>query len=194
MKLQSDIKEISTKELLKFYKPQEIFANCTNCPRYDKNWSCPPRTFNVEEFVTLFEKAYLISVEFSLRGFATKEGSIASYYKTRFDINSGLMAAENQRYTTLIAGHCSYCDECTKIENKECPHPDKIRFSLESLGFKVSDIMESCFQTTLQWDGEEHPDSLYIVAAVLTDETINTAELQDITLLKENPTALSHNP
>lgn len=189
MKLQSEIKEVSTKELLNFYKPEEIFANCTNCPRFDKNWSCPPRTFDVEEFVTLFEKAYIISVAFSLKGFATKEGSIASYYKTRFDINNDLMAAENQRYTTLIAGHCSYCEECTKVLGKECPYPDKVRYSLESLGFKVSDIMENCFNTTLQWDGENQPDSIYIVAAVLTDETITTAELENIALQKEKLTA-----
>lgn len=164
---------------MQHFKPEEIFGNCENCARYDKNWSCPPRSFAPKEFVTIYEHCYVIGVKFYLSSFAEKEDAIIAYYSFRKQLNEKLLNSEEQ-FTTLFAGHCELCDECSKLNDEDCRYPEKIRYSLESLGFKVSDIIEEFFDDTLQWDGEKTPDYLYIVAAILTDRTLDDKTIEEI--------------
>ncbi|MCK5155037.1 MAG: hypothetical protein KAQ69_01310 [Spirochaetales bacterium] len=36
--------------LKRYYKPEEVTGYCKHCPRYGKNWSCPPHAFNVKDY------------------------------------------------------------------------------------------------------------------------------------------------
>lgn len=179
--------KVITKELLAFYKPVEIFGNCKNCFRFDKNWSCPPRSFDIERFITIFRFSYIIAVDFSLEGYEDRETSIAAYYGFRRRLNKQLLSNENNNYTTLFAGHCDLCDACSKEYNVECVHPESIRYSYESLGFKVSDIMEYYFDKKLQWDGDNSPESLFIVAGVLTDKEYSNSKLRSLSMPVATP-------
>lgn len=180
MNTSTRIKKITTSELMQFYKPDEIFGNCKNCPRYNKNWSCPPRAFNIEEFVTIFSYTYVISIRFTLSEYSKKEEAIAAYYQYRKKTNYNLLERENENYTTLFAGHCERCAECTKVHEQECPHPEEIRYSYESLGFKVSDIVNFCFDEKLQWNNGTTTDSLLIVAGLLSDKELSTDHITAI--------------
>ncbi len=176
----SFLRAISMESLKKYYKPEEIFGHCKGCPSYGKNWSCPPHNFTVMEYIEKYKTAYIVGVKVALEGFKQKEAAIDHYYECRRLANRSLLKYEEtlSASVALLGGHCDICDSCTREVSAECNFPQKKRHSLESLGFKVSDIIEDLFDDKLQWDKGKTPDSLYIVLGVLSNETLDLSELR----------------
>ena len=171
---------IPIESLKKYYKPEEITGYCKGCPRYEKNWSCPPHNFNVIDYIEQYKMAYAIGVKVSLAGFSKKADSMNYYYDCRRSINRRLLQYETEiSYSkVLIGGHCDLCENCTRAISLECNFPDKQRHSLESLGFKVSEIIEDLFDDKLQWNKGKTPDNLYIVLGLLSKESLDLDELR----------------
>lgn len=178
--LDCSIDTIPIESLKKHYKPKEIRRHCKNCPRYDMNWSCPPHDFNITDYIERYRTAYVIGVKVSLTGFKQKSAAMDYYYDCRHLINQRLLGYEEEDSgsITLIGGHCDLCDNCTREVSLKCNYPDKKRHSLESLGFKVSEIIEDLFNDKLQWDKGQTPDSLYIVLGILSNAKIDVSELK----------------
>lgn len=174
------LRAIPMESLKKYYKPEEIEGNCQNCPSYGRNWSCPPHDFSVMDYMEKYNTAYIVGVKISLEGFHQKEAAIDYYYKCRHLANRSLLRYEEEiaDSAALLGGHCDLCDSCTREVSAECNHPQKKRHSLESLGFKVSEIIEELFDDKLQWDRGKTPDSLYIVLGVLSNENLDLSQLR----------------
>lgn len=67
----------------------------------------------------------------------------------------------------LFPGSCSLCGVCEKEYNRVCKYPDKMRYSLEALGFMVSDFYNNVFNQELKWSLGELPDKLTTCSAIL---------------------------
>ena len=176
------IRVIPTESLKKYYKPDEITPYCQHCPRYGLNWSCPPHSFSVTDTFTHFRLAYVIGVKVLLSGFTQKAESLDYYHKCRHAVNQRLLQYEQAMPAALvlIAGHCDICDPCARQVSLACNFPDQQRYSFESLGFKVSEMMADIFDDKLQWDKDKTPDNLYLVSGILSNSTIETDELRQI--------------
>ena len=176
------VRTIPMESLKKYYKPEEIEEHCKNCPSYGKNWSCPPHSFTVMEYIERYKTAHIIGVKVALEDFDQKEDAIDHYYECRRLVNRNLLRYEERIADSivLLGGHCDLCDSCTREVSAECKHPQKKRYSLESLGFKVSEIIEGLFDDKLQWDRGKTPHSLYIVLGVLSNETLDLHELRKV--------------
>jgi len=72
----------------------------------------------------------------------------------------------------LPPGSCTSCDVCLKSMGGECPQPERLRYSLESLGFKVSDLYSRFFDRTLQWTKGELPEAFHTCSAILSQEEL----------------------
>lgn len=79
----------------------------------------------------------------------------------------------------LPPGSCTRCATCCKQQGKPCIHPETLRYSLEALGFKVSDIYKQCFDLELLWTKGELPAAFYSCSALMTKERIDESMLLD---------------
>ena len=85
------------------------------------------------------------------------------------------LESHHARTTALIAGQCATCATCTRCEGKPCRAPERLRYSLESVGFDVSTLTEILAGITLHWPKTGVPDYLVTVGALLCpDETTAT--------------------
>jgi predicted metal-binding protein len=80
--------------------------------------------------------------------------------------------------TSLPPGSCTRCDVCLKRKGERCLYPENLRYSLESLGFLVSDIYRDVFESELGWSNDKLPESFNTCSALLTKDIIKVSELK----------------
>lgn len=79
----------------------------------------------------------------------------------------------------LPPGSCTKCVTCLKQQGKPCISKETLRYSLEALGFMVSDIYKQCFDLELGWTKGELPAVFYSCSALMTKEKINETMILD---------------
>lgn len=78
---------------------------------------------------------------------------------------------------SLPPGSCTSCSICSKGENRACVMPHRLRYSLEALGFLVSDIYKDHFDMELGWTKDELPESFNTCSALLTRDWMDTDKM-----------------
>lgn len=79
----------------------------------------------------------------------------------------------------LPPGSCTKCITCLKQQERQCIYPQTLRYSLEALGFMVSDIYKMCFDLEIGWTKDALPTAFYSCSALMTKEKINEAIILD---------------
>ena len=182
----------STIEELKnnFWDIEKFEGFCKQCKNYGKLWSCPPYNFSIEEYVDRYKYVYIVGVkivfdEDTLSSINTKE-KISSYTNETLHFMKNKIMNEMLKLeklypnsTSLSAGGCNLCENCSKLKNVQCIHPDLMRYSLESLGFDVGGVSSKLLNFELKWATETRlPDYFSLIAGIMTNEEISN--------LKEN--------
>lgn len=182
----------STIEELKnnFWDIEKFEGFCKQCRNYGKLWSCPPYNFSIEEYVDRYKYVYIVGVkivfdEDTLSSINTKE-KISNYTTETLHFMKNKIMNEMLKLeklypnsTSLSAGGCNLCENCSKLKNVQCIHPDLMRYSLESLGFDVGGVSSKLLNFELKWATETRlPDYFSLIAGIMTNE--------EITNLKEN--------
>lgn len=182
----------STIEELKnnFWNIEKFEGFCKQCRNYGKLWSCPPYDFSIEEYVDRYKYIYIVGVkivfdEDTLSSINTKE-KISNYTTETLHFMKNKIMNEMLKLeklypnsTSLSAGGCNLCENCSKLKNVQCIHPDLMRYSLESLGFDVGGVSSKLLNFELKWATETRlPDYFSLIAGIMTNE--------EITNLKEN--------
>lgn len=180
MKVTFRVKPVLVSELLfSAFKPEEVGGHCEECGNHGRTWSCPPHAFDPASFLEEYQWAYILIGSVPLGGFKDPKKAIEFYYETRSRINRALLNYESKEEGSLClyAGHCDACEPCSRVNGHSCIHPEQCRYSLESLGLKVSDITEKYFDVPLQWADGETPEHLLMVQALLVANKIETKPL-----------------
>jgi predicted metal-binding protein len=146
-------KKLSLSELMKYHKPELVEGYCKQCSNYNLNWSCPPHDRDVL-------KAFLNYKSVIVFGVKTKNFTRTKSQLTHFLIS----ISDKLPCHVLISGNCDLCNKCSKPVRDVCTFPRKMKYSLESLGFHVSDICEKVLGVPLTWDSE-NPE-YFAVAAI----------------------------
>lgn len=177
----------STIEELKnnFWDIEKFEGFCKQCRNYSKLWSCPPYNFSIEEYVDRYKYIYIVGVkivfdEDTLSSINTKE-KISSYTNETLHFMKNKIMNEMLKLeklypnsTSLSAGGCNLCENCSKLKNIQCIHPDLMRYSLESLGFDVGGVSNKLLNFELKWATETRlPDYFSLIAGVMTNEEIS---------------------
>ena len=71
----------------------------------------------------------------------------------------------------LYGGSCRLCRQCTR-PSQPCRHPERMRLSLESIGFDVAGMADQLLGCPMLWAGERLPAYYLLVYALLSPEPI----------------------
>lgn len=185
------IKKVSIDQLFKFYDFETIKSYCKSCPNYCKIWTCPQLEFDPQLFLKQFNYAYIISAKVysedlnvQIKSFIENEKNASEitnyiYEKGRSVFDEKMFSLEDiyEGSISLMAGRCLLCDQCERIYNRPCKKPDKLRYSLESLGIEVSKVTETFLNEKILWSNDTLPEYTLLVSALLTKEEVQLETL-----------------
>lgn len=132
------------------YMPERVFSYCAECPHHNQIHTCPPHHVLPQ---SLLRHGNLITVCALTLAAGADMDPLAEYLHQRQILDALILDVEPiiQGFA-LIPGRCVQCDPCSRTSSLECTQPRKMRYSLESLGFMVSDIMADEFAKPLEWN------------------------------------------
>lgn len=166
-------RRLSVKDYLSEYMDSDGCTKaCKNCLQYGKRWGCPPFEFVPEELLGKYQYVEIVAVKIIPE---EKNLPLSMYDEFLTPVKTGLeneLLEEEKKVQGLVCGHvgkCIYCGDmpCTRAEGKPCRHPEKIRPSLESLGFNVTKTLKEIFGVEILWGKNERmPEYLILVCAL----------------------------
>lgn len=166
-RLETGLRLIGMDRLKEFYFPEKFLPYCRQCPNYNARWSCPPYDKPLPRLED-YAGACLLSVK-AVYDRETREetkGAQAVEAVYRRVVGQAKLLAEDwaleqqARYPGSLAlscGGCRRCQRCARQEGLPCRYPEKLRFSLEAMGFDVAGIAENLLGQTMLWAGEALP-------------------------------------
>ncbi len=171
-----------------YFDRDKTLGFCKACPNFSKYWSCPPYTFDEAIFLKQFKYMHIIGRQFevsredlrnvrdpqAVKDYCTDKLQAIKVmtWKTLLEIENEVEGAIG-----LIPGNCPICETqglaCARKTNEPCRHLGMMRFSLESLGFNVADLLKYEVGMTIKWgDTYRLPEVLTSVSAILCNEEI----------------------
>jgi predicted metal-binding protein len=169
-------KIVSKAAIFKFYEPERVEGYCKSCPNYNKLWSCPPHEFDAISFLNPYTSVLLLGEKIVRNECSEFNDSMNSYFqKVRRQLGDQLITlSKKEDVEVLIAGNCYLCDDCLRTEGKSCRYEDRMKYSLESIGFLVGDIASELLGIGLEWpeEGKEATSLMTVGAIFAKDETL----------------------
>lgn len=156
------LKTIEIDALMKYFEPEKVHELCTNCPNYNNNWTCPPHQMDSKEHVFQFSNVLLIMTKIYLNQEITKEKALEQFYRYRHDVGNVLLSLEGHDEEVLYCGQCYQCNVCSKANQEPCRFEKKKRYSVESLGFTVSEILNEVFKEEILWMTDSNVPAYFI--------------------------------
>jgi predicted metal-binding protein len=179
------VKKMEVRQWLQNYCfPEKFKEFCKACPNYDNLWSCPPSTPAANGYLDNYEEVYTIAVKVIynkelLLSADTREKAEKiqkeTYWKIRRVLFETLLYIENKNPGTLVLspGSCELCEKCSKIQDKPCVRPEKMRYSFGSFGFDCTKLSKELFDLDLLWNPTGLPEYNLAIAALLIKDTKN---------------------
>lgn len=162
--------------IARFLDRDRIRGFCNACSRHGRCWACPP--FGSEEngmllhytmisvrAVKLYPGKYTGQSPDGLKDFL---GEIIRQHREKEDavLLEEEAALEGRAF---FAGTCLLCpeDRCMRISGRRCIHPEKVRPSLEALGFDIVATASELFGIEMKWGtGGNPPEYLTLVSGL----------------------------
>lgn len=178
---------VSVDHYLEKYVDVETFLEaCKACPNYEKIWSCPTYDFDVIEYWKKYKILELTAIKIifdeSVAGKSlTKEEQEEITKNSIWEVKAQLAEELYEREKSvpgsisLSAGSCTLCkgaDEhsegfCTRLKGKPCRFPEKMRYSIESLGGNVGTTLSELMEIELEWIQEGRMPSYFVLVSGL---------------------------
>lgn len=173
MKIETYEKTIGVPAYIEGYvNVEEFLESCKVCGNYDRKWSCPSYDFDpVEDYWKKFSNFYVVGKKMILAE-EEKENWENLMEEVKGQLTEELFEKEKQYpgSRSLSAGSCHICgtDNCSKAAGEPCRFPDKMRYSVESLGGNVGLTASRLLGIELQWIEEgQVPDYFTLVGGLL---------------------------
>lgn len=163
--------ETDIESYIKEYVDIEQFLECCKaCPNYNNIWSCPPYDFDPMEIWRAHEKILIAGYRLTFDEDRTEEGMTKALWEVKKKLGDELYELEEQipGSISLSAGSCQICEGCTKPGGKPCRFPEKMRYSIESLGGNVGKTISSLCGVEIEWIEEgKLPEHFVLVGGLL---------------------------
>ena len=154
---------------------------CKNCGNYEKVWSCPPYDFHPEDYWAAYDTFRILGMKIFLPESLTAgtyEGEerdrllqeVVYPYKKELDSKLLAMEKEVEGSISLSGGSCLNCASgtCTRPSGLPCRCPEKMRYSIESLGGNVGLTVRKYLHQELLWmDEGKLPQYFILVGGLL---------------------------
>ena len=166
---------IPVKDYIKDYvNVDEFLECCKRCPNYDKVWSCPSYDFKSEDYWKEYESLYILGYKINFDGTVSQEESLKIMAEVKENMAGELFKMENQcpGSVSLSAGSCSLCGKgnCTRPSGKPCRYPEKMRYSIDSLGGNVGKTVHDLLGIELEWIEEGKVPSYFVLVGGLLEK------------------------
>lgn len=171
---------IPADEYIRGYVDVPRFLECCRaCPNYTVKWSCPPYDFDPLALWRGFREFWIFGTKLT---FGAEAGSgwdvwdkgggvhaVLAAEKTKLLDRALSLEKEYPGGLALSAGSCEICGaNCTKRFGSPCRRPDRMRYSIESLGGNVCDTAEKLLGTPIKWASDgKLPEYLVLVCGIL---------------------------
>ncbi|MCI5867278.1 MAG: DUF2284 domain-containing protein [Methanosphaera sp.] len=142
-----------------FNNYDEVQSHCRNCFNYEKNFTCSPVDIDIKKYITSYEYVDIIVSKLDFKPEVYEKtysrdelNSIINntFMKQKDKIKEQLRSDEaNHTRAVSITGPCDYCGIHCREKYDICPHPEKLRYSLASLGIESSKILKDLFDIDL---------------------------------------------
>lgn len=148
----------------RYRNAEKFIVFCQACSRYGACWACPPHGFDADEYLSGYRTALIIGTRIIPEPFARAECATPEQgrqagqrmiVEVRRTLDARLLELE-RKYPgsrAFYAGTCHLCPEgtCARSEGRPCRYPDRIRPSLESLGFDIGKTASELLGIELKW-------------------------------------------
>ena len=142
---------------------------CKVCPNYNNVWSCPPYDFDPMDYWNSFKRILVAGYQITFQGEHTQETMTETLWDVKQKLAEELYELkEFPGSQSLSAGTCQICKSCSKQEGAPCRFPDKMRYSIESIGGNVGKTISSLCGIEIEWieDGKL-PEHFVLVGGLL---------------------------
>ncbi len=192
--------------LLFCHRPKEVLTFCQACKNYGKNYSCPQFDFETATWLAEYAYATLILTIIPTAELADYRAVLAagdyrsdtyeqyskdndddlfmrismySFEQIKHKLNDKLLKFERRAAgaVSIPPGSCSYCKSCAKVRGENCLYPEKLRYSLEALGFLVSAVLDVFFDYAIDWSARDFGADFVTISALFSREPINEDDL-----------------
>ena len=148
---------------------------CQDCPHYGQVWSCPPYDFDPMALWRRYDAIHLYARKLIFTKDRLFPGERRAFEQTELpkvkaDLARELLFLEKERpgSLALLGGKCDLCPVCARTEGKPCRMPDRMRYSIESLGGDCGGALEKYFGEILQWaQGNRLPEQIILLGGLL---------------------------
>lgn len=144
----------------KYHDFKRFNTFCKECPQYDRNWACPPFSYDIAGRIGCYEKI-LFHVSKLIPDDNTLPLSLSREFlkPERIRLENKFIELEKKTGGLFLgfAGSCPYCPEnsCTRPEGKPCRYPHLCHPSLESYGFDLCRASKEIADIEILWSENE---------------------------------------
>lgn len=178
---------IDTTQYVKQYRDIPRFlAYCRQCDSYGRVWSCPPFERDVPTMTDGFTQVTVwgtvINFDLATRQACTTDEQRRNMSMQAIDDAWSVVLPFLHRQEAAHAGsraftgRCRLCrpQECSRIEGKPCRQPERMRSSLEAVGFDVTATARDVLGIELQWSTDgQLPERITLVTALFSHDRFN---------------------
>lgn len=153
-------KTLTTSEFYDKYNDLEkTQSKCRECFNYNNNFSCSPLDINIKKYILSFDYVDLVDVKLDYepedyeKTYTSEDLNMIinrSFMLEKIKTAKDLRAEESEYVRSeSITGPCNECKINCKKEYDTCQYPQKMRYSLSSLGFDAELILKDVFDVEL---------------------------------------------
>lgn len=163
--------EIDVETYIQEYVDVETFLQlCQECPNYESVWSCPPYDFDPYDVWRDFDTLTVCGYRITYSDDRTEPEMNKALFEVKCKLTEELYELE-KKYPgsmSLSAGSCHLCEGCTRPTGQPCRHPDKMRYSIESIGGNVGKTISELCGIEIEWIEEgKLPEHFVLVGGLL---------------------------
>ena len=169
--------EIDAKAYVEGFCRADYFITfCQQCRNYGHRYGCPPFEDAPLTLIEGYDKVRLLGVKITPEDKTLPLEAAGDLMAPVIgELNEELLALEQTLGGRAFGfvGTCLYCGgaPCARIEGKPCRHPEKVRPSLEAIGFDISLTAKELLGLDIRWSHNGLlPEYLTLVCGIFYKE------------------------
>lgn len=173
--------ELPVEQYIRQYNRRKQFeAMCARCDNWARRWGCPPFDHDPLKDLLRYSHVSIRCITARVISWPDTAGikeMTDAIQRLRKDIEPQMLDDERNLngFASLFTGQCYHCGNspCARLSGDKCRFPEKVRPSLEALGFDLSQTASQLFNTDLQWyhPQKPHPQKITILGAIFYNKT-----------------------
>ncbi len=157
--------------LASFNHSHAVKELCQGCPKHAKNFACPHFSPYFTDYIEGTREATVMAVRVMPQkkgGETFDEAARRTFTEARELLVKELLQKRGEGYIVCGSGYCMECEVCAAASGgEECILPEKMVYSLESLGVNVGELAKESLNISLEWaDKDGGPTYIHAIGAI----------------------------